>query len=481
MTAFAALIVVGGLFVVFSRLQSRGQSAAIVGTVFAIVLLDAVMYQDQNAVPIGLFHPEYREQTFRLPDILIPVAILVCLLRRPASPGSPVVLVWLAFLVWLATAGLVGAYEGNPLSIVAFQGKAIIYLAVFLVAARVPVEQYLARGRLERYLSWAAGLALLVIATDLAGVALSADIPLLPLEGFGAMGSDAATMFSGLGVIALAVGLLEERRRRDRLLACAAVLLATPVIANQRAAFIALGLAVAIVVAGVLLSRRRIAVKPAEAMLAAGAVVALLLISTVPAVIGNSPVKLPLQDQLSTTFGSYEEVLTTQDRINQWTQARPLIAERPIYGHGLGFQYVFWNQGFYEFTTTDLTHNIFADLLLRSGLVGLGLFLLAFATTSIALARAWWSHSSDRTAAFALGIGAAVTGLVGKGMAESIFEKYRLAVVLGLGIGVMISVSTARRHGEPAPAGATGREQREWARPPRGPGSTADVQGAAST
>lgn len=461
MTALGALIVVGGLFVMFSRLQSRGQSAAIIAAVFAIVLLEAVIYPDQSNVPTGLFHPEYRKQTFRLVDILIPVVIVVCLLGRPASPGSPVVLVWLAFLVWLATAGLIGAYEGHPLSIVAFQGKAIIYLGVFVAAASVPVEQYLARGRLERYLGWAAGLALLVILTDLGGVALSASIPLVPLESFGAIGSDAATMFSGLGVIALAVGLLARGRgQRLRLLASAGVLLSTPAFAGQRAAFIALGLAVVIVIGAIVFSRRRVAVKPTEAMLAAGAVVALLLISTVPALIGDSPVKLPLQDQLSTTFGSYEEVLTTQDRVNQWTQARPLIAERPIFGHGLGFQYVFWNQGFYEFTQTDLTHNIFADLLLRAGLVGLGLFLLAFLSTSSALARAWWSRTSDRTAAFSLGVGAAVIGLVGKGMAESIFEKYRLAIVLGLGIGVMIAAGLPRR--DAVSARAPRREPRAW-------------------
>ena len=105
-----------------------------------------MIYPDQNEVPLGLFHPEYREQSFRLRghphpgrDPRPPAA------RAARSPGSPVVLLWLAFLVWLATAGLVGVYEGNPLSLVAFQGKAIIYLERLPVAASVPLEQYLAR------------------------------------------------------------------------------------------------------------------------------------------------------------------------------------------------------------------------------------------------------------------------------------------------------------------------------------------------
>jgi O-antigen ligase len=152
-------------------------------------------------------------------------------------------------------------------------------------------------------------------------------------------------------------------------------------------------------------------------------------------------------------------VLTTKDRLNQWAAAGPLIAQRPVYGHGLGYEYVFWDEGYFFFKKTDLTHNIFGDLLLRSGAVGLALFLLAFAMTSMAVARTWWSQQSDRTAAFALGVGAAVAGLVGKAMAESLFEKYRLAAALGLGIGVMLSAGlraprapggTASRHASAA-------------------------------
>jgi O-antigen ligase len=377
-------------------------------------------------------------------DILVPAAILAVLLRRARAPGSPLVLLWLAFLVWLATAGLVGAYEGNPLTLVAFQGKAIVYLGAFLLAASVPVAQYVADGRLERFLAWAAALALVLIATDLAGATIDGDLPLLPLRRFGVVGTDAATMFSGLGVIALALGLLGGHRRR-RLLASAAVLLIAPAFGDQRAAFVGLGLALAIVMLAMLLSRRRVGVTPTEGALAAAAVAGLLLLSTVPAVVADRTVKLPLQDRLSTTFGAYEEVLTTKDRLNQWNVALPLIAERPVYGHGLGYEYVFWDEGYFFFKRTDLTHNIFGDLLLRSGIAGLALFLLAFGATSVAVARGWWSHSSDRTAAFALAVGAAVAGLVAKGMAESLFENYRLATVLGLGIGVMISAGLPAR------------------------------------
>lgn len=456
MTAFAALILVAGLFVWFGRLERTGRSVTVVATVVAIVLLDTVIYQDQNEVPLGLFHPEYRDQSFRLLDILIPAAIIARLLHRTPTPGSPIALLWLAWLAWLATAGIVGVYEGNSLTLVAYEGKAIIYVGAFLVASGVPLEQYVADRRVERFLAWTAGLALVLIATDLGGVAVSANLPLLALDDFGVLGSDAATMFSGLGVIALALGLLAGAQR-GRLLAIALVLLVTPAFADQRAAFVALGVAVGIVAVALALSPRRLRVTPTEAGLATLAISGMLLLSTVPAVVGNRTVKLPLQDQLSTTFGSYEEVLTTKDRLNQWAAAAPLIAERPVYGHGLGYEYVFWDEGYFFFKKTDLTHNIFGDLMLRSGVVGLALFLLAFALTSIAVARTWWSQRSDRTAAFALGVGAAVAGLVGKAMAESLFEKYRLAAALGLGLGVMLSAGLPALRARPAPDGSASR------------------------
>ncbi len=461
MTALAALVTAVALFAWFGRLERTGRSATVVGVLFAIVLIDAVLYQDQTFAPVGLFHPEYREQSFRLIDVVVPVAVLARLLHRRGHPsGGPAVLLWLAFLLWLTTAGVVGAYEGHPMKIVAFQGKAIIYLGALLVAAGIPIADYVGGRRLERFLTWVAGVALVVSATDAAGIALNLGLPLVPLDGFGVLGSDAATMFSALGVVALATGLLGGAGRR-RLLAIAGVLLLTPALAGQRAAFVALALSLAILAVAMLLSRRRVAATPTDALLAAAAVAGLLLLSTVPAVIGNNAVRLPLQDRLSTTFGSYEEVLTTRDRINQWEAAKPLIAEQPIYGHGLGFQYVFWNEGYIVFTKTDLTHNIFVDLLLRAGIVGLALFLLAFGATAATTLRGWLSRRSDINAAFALGIGAAVTGLVGKGMAESIFEKYRLTLALGLGIGAMLSAGLpARPPVAPARSAAGGRRAR---------------------
>jgi O-antigen ligase len=455
-TAVVAVLVAGALFVWFNRLERDGRGVVVVGVIFALILIESVAYADQNTIPGGLIHPSYRSFSFRLVDIVIPVAVLARVIQR--TRGRPVntsVLLWFVVLLWVAFAGVLGAYGGNSLGLVGFHGKVIIYLGALVLAAGVPLEEYLAGRRLERVVVWSGAAALAFIAFDLAGIQITRNVPLLPLKDFGLMGSDAATLFTSLGAFALTLGLLADERR-GRLLAAAVPLLAAPAVADQRAAFVSLAVSLALVVVATTFSRRRVRVTPTELGLAALAVAGVLVLSTLGPVLTGGEAKLPLQDRLTTTFTSYEEVLTTQDRLNQLHAAWPLIEERPLFGWGLGKQYVYYNAGYTRFDTVDPTHNVFMDLLLRTGLVGLGLFLLALAATGLAAARGWSWHESDRAAAFALATGAVVAGLVGKGMAESIFEKYRLAIALGLGIGVMISA------GLPAEArvGARARTQR---------------------
>ena len=463
MTAILALLLAGGLFAWFLRLERDGRPVVVVAFLVGLVIVESALYQSQNEIPAGIFHPEYGSLSFRLLDIVIPVAILARLLQGRRTLPFGTGLLWLALLAWLATAGMIGVYDGNPLKIVGFHGKVIIYLGALLLAAGVPLEDYLAKGRLERLLGWTAGLALLLVATDVAGISITRDLPLVPLQELGTLGSDLATIFSSLGALALAVALFAPERR-GRLVASAVVLLVTPAVADQRAAFIALALSLATVVAGMLLSRRRVRVTPTEGALAIAAVAAIVLVSALPGLLGDQPVKLPLQDELATTFTSYEEVLTTRDRLNQWSAAGPLIEERPILGWGLGKQYTYYDPGNLVFKQIDLTHNIFGDLLLRAGAVGLGLFLLALGFSAVGLLRAWWTQGDDRAAAFALGVGAIIAGLIGKGMAESIFEKYRLAVMLGLAIGVMIAAGLPSRSRAPraraVPVGTSRRDLR---------------------
>ena len=96
-----------------------------------------------------------------------------------------------------------------------------------------------------------------------------------------------------------------------------------------------------------------------------------------------------------------------------------------------------------QFFQLDITHNVGLDILLRAGAVGFLLFIAALATSFFGALRTWYRSQEELVAALALGATAAVLGLIGKGMAESILEKYRIAVALGLFLGILLSAATA--------------------------------------
>lgn len=71
------------------------------------------------------------------------------------------------------------------------------------------------------------------------------------------------------------------------------------------------------------------------------------------------------------------------------------------------------------------------------------LFLLAVGFSLGDGLRAWRRHADGGAAALALGCVAVVAGLLAKGMVESLFEKFRLATLLGLLLGAMIAMAAS--------------------------------------
>jgi hypothetical protein len=57
--------------------------------------------------------------------------------------------------------------------------------------------------------------------------------------------------------------------------------------------------------------------------------------------------------------------------------------------------------------------------------------------------RTWWRGADIDIASFAAGMTAVFVGLLGKGLVESLFEKYRLATFMGLVIGMVCSAIPA--------------------------------------
>jgi O-antigen ligase len=211
-------------------------------------------------------------------------------------------------------------------------------------------------------------------------------------------------------------------------------------VAEQRAALLAMAVALALFALAIVVGWRRVRTTPTELALGFATFLALLMVPILTtAIIGKRQPSVPFSGTVNAAFDTQAKALSAQDRLNQWATARRLIREHLVIGSGLGFTYQHYDPGYKVFVTTDLTHNIVFDLLMRVGAIGLALFAIAFATTFVDGIKTWLKHLDALVAAVALASTCALTGLIAKGMVESIFEKYRLAMLLGFLIGVVAS------------------------------------------
>lgn len=452
----AGLLVLGLAFLWFVRTyRSPTGPERVVAVLLGLLVAESALYENPNNVPTGLFHPQAGPLSFRLFDLLVPLAAAAYLASgsrvRRAFPAQ--VTLWCAFLLWLAVAAVLGILEGNSTGLVAYHAKAVIYLGTFALVALVPPRRWLESAALRRVIVGSSVVAGVLMLFSEAGIAINLKLPLVPLVAFGTLGADAATIFVVLGTGVLCVALCSEHHRM-RLFALALPLLAAPLASGQRAAM--LGLLVAVVSALVLipLAPRNIRLRVSEVLLVGMAVLGVVMTLVLIDAVRGGDARLPLASQIQESFQSRGKQLSEQDRVNQWRQAQSLIAEHPVFGWGLGKEYAFYSPGFYEFMRTDITHNITTDLLLRTGVIGLLLFLAAV-LASLRDALLGWAREVDaRIAALALAAFCGLTGLVVKGLVESLFEKYRLAIVIGGLVGVSVAVAASRLapQREPEPA-----------------------------
>jgi O-antigen ligase len=216
---------------------------------------------------------------------------------------------------------------------------------------------------------------------------------------------------------------------------------------SQRAAIVALAVSLLALAVLIPLAWRRLRTTVTEMTVVGAVAVVMVLVPVVlPAVSDSRPGALPFAGPVATAFTSRAKQLSGEDRVNQWKKATRVIAERPVFGHGLGVTYVYWDPGFFEFKKAFLTHNIVGDLLIRTGAVGLLLFALAALSGIWVGIRALLQAPDPRIAALGLGCAAAVAGILAKGLVESIFEKYRLSIFLALLVG--IAIASASRPGD---------------------------------
>lgn len=440
--AIWALVSVG-----MAMLIRRGHLASVLVGVLGLVLLEVSLFSSQNNVTAGLFNPSLGGFSFSLFEVGISTVMAGYLLSGQRLLLTPAVCWWAGFTAWFAVAAGIGFAYGNVPAEIMFTGRAIIYLGVLFLMTSVPARDLVSTRGLPLLLLPAAVVAALLIGTTVAGASLTLPIPGATVEEWGLIGGDAATLFTFLGVLAAALAIVSNSRR-VALLFLAAPLLSAPLFSFQRASLIGLAVAVAILLLAfsVRPGRQRVRVRALEVVVVMLAVAALGLVGTiVKTATTGVPPPVPVVTAVDEAFTRQGKQSAALSRVNQWTASTALARERPVFGHGLGVAYPFYDPGASGIRNTNMTHNVLLDVLLRTGAVGLVLFLIAVFLSFREGISTWVRHQDARIASLTLACLTGLTILLTKGMVESIFEKYRLMVLLALVLGLLFSTVLSAR------------------------------------
>lgn len=426
----------------FVREERAGRRASSTLVILGLVVVDAALFPAVGTTN-GLLRPTLLGRELALPVLLTPMALLARLLVGPLLHRPRAVLLpWLMLCSLMAVGAVGGLAAGHDSGLVSFELLALVNVgAVALLVAGVPAGELLHDRALPRLARWAAVVAGALLVTDSLGLVGTVDLKLIEVFALGKVGADVATLFATLGIVAIALELATPVRRRRQLWA-GVVLLAAPVVAGQRASLI--GVAVSLAVLAVCwwwLRGRRVFTLRLQDVLVPGLVVGigLCLLVIVTQTTGTALPGGSLVEQL----GGTGKAQSAQSRINQWHAAWALVQLQPVFGYGLGTVYVHFEEGFNQFWTQGITHNVLLDLALRLGLLGVVSFVAAVAGSVSEVVGAV-RRVPREVAALAVAAAAATGGLLARGMVESILEKHRLAVLLGVLVGVMYTCASER-------------------------------------
>lgn len=439
MVMLIGLIAGSILFGWFVRLQATGRDQTILAVLFAVVIVEALMNSSVFRVQEGgIFRPVIAGQDFRPPDLVLVVAMGAAVVSTTWAPRfTSVVTSWGLFALWYTAATVAGVMYGFPFSESLYQGKAAFYLfGGAIVAARVDVPRLVADPRLVRWQAVVAFAGAGFVLTTLLGLFTPVDLPGVKIEELGRLSDDAITILVGLGLTFLLVSACGARRSVAVTAACC-VLVAAPFAANQRGSFVGLAGSLVVVVVGLLgrEGRQRIRVSGVDAAVFGAAI---LLVGLVGLVAGGSAGEVVTR--FDDTFFAEGESRTASVRVDAWKQSIDAWQERPFFGQGNGLRLAVDSGEASGRATEELVitaHNVLIDVGSRSGLIGVGLLLGACWLTGRAVARVWRRHPDDAVAALTLGAGSMIAGIMAKGMVESVFEKFRFAVIIGVCIGLI--------------------------------------------
>lgn len=443
------------------RLDRSPKRVAIVTIVVALLIVESVLYS-QNETPFGIFHPQIGSQNFRLYDVLIPLA-LVARLRSRGLPRriSASGVLWVGFFAWYAACAVTGYLGHHTLTNITFESKALIYLGgSMLVVSGFNVRELLGPHGPLRLVRPAAVFSGAVAAVGLVHLTINIPVSGIKIVGLNGVPEDAASILISLGVLAFMIELCRPKRSASVLICCAVMVVST-LTSGQRATLVQLAVTLILAAAAWLLptARRRSTVTPTQALVIA-LVIAVLFVG--PSVLrGQSPWQvsaIPFGSKIENALTNQAKTQSAQQRINELQQLEIYVPQRLVTGWGLGRTVTYYATGTYSYPTKDITDGIVGDLLLRGGVIALGLLVAAVGSVlweGISV----WRHHRDRVAAAAsLACATILVGLLAKGLVESIFEKYRVAIVLGLMLGLARALITSAHEphdSTPASSGAT--------------------------
>ena len=461
-----ALIVLAGLAVavikLFVRWEREGKEHLVPLVLLGMLIVEATIYADQNTLPRGIFHPGSGSAQLRLPEIYITFALIARLIARgrPQRISLPAGL-WLAFAAWMVVGVVEGRLYHNSLSQDLYEAKDILYIVgAYALAAGVPVRRYFDSGDLKK-LGWlAVACASILDLMTIGRISISTNLPLLPLQGFGAVGSETAALTLAVGTMCFVPRLLTGPVKLRHVLALVPLLVSV-VLADQRAVLVNLAVLVSVIFVVLLIGHRhsvvrQLHIRAGQVLLALLAVVALgIAVLVVPAALDRQPVHVPLVSTFQSLFHSEGKAESAQDRLNLAAEAEKLIPQHAIIGWGLGVEFPYYEAGTRTIVTTAYAHDIALDLLLRLGAIGLVLFVAAFGASIVGGIQVWRRHPEPMIAGFALALVAVMAGLIATGFLEPFLDEYRLATLFGVSLGMLRAcVTSMDRPRGPAPGRA---------------------------
>lgn len=455
MTSAVSLVAAGGLVAVFFfaclRWERQGRSELAVVTILAVLVTDVLLYAEtSSAALVGVMQPRVGGQGLRLVQLAVVVALaarfLVQGIPRRWVRSTPL---WVGFFVWVAASGVIGHLQGHTLALILRQAMIIPMVGGgMLLVGGVKADQYVHSVALRRLMGGAAVAALLLLLVDTFGSNLTVSaIPGLPLQSLGLYGADAGTVFAGLGMVSLAIGLFSPKGRRERVLwlVPSVVLMLSLFATSQRAARVGLliGCVILAVATVTRVGRRRMHFNRRLVLLGLlGTVGVVLGVAFVAAAVNpweHTENRTSATPDFKNPFAATSREGSILSRYHQWDVARQDILAAPYVGEGLGGTARHYEEGAREVVESDIRHNIGLDLMGRLGLLGFLLGVGAVVALSLEAVDVWRRDADNLVAALAIGGLAMTGGILAKGMVESVFEKDRLAVLIGVGLGFMVS------------------------------------------